>query len=305
MATTRPSQIPVPDSASPRVGSGPPSPSAFPSLVPSTSSSSSSADAHPPSPFPTSTSNYALATGKVLPPSSIPKGVSLPPPPHPDPTSTSTATATATSASRERHSNRRDSPYARPPNSRGNSHSKSTPAADQQQHRKKPATKHVKVQPRPAAAAAAALGDPDDSVKQYPRTVPGMPPTWIAKNKKSSPAASGGHARRKSEGATAAPKFALPVVEQPDSSSRDSNSNSMSNSNDKRPAGPEDFGKPGKKKRQTLRKTLAPSTSKLSALAPSFEFVPRSQTLPNLASYSQTANGGESHDDDEDHHQED
>ncbi|GAA6019394.1 hypothetical protein JCM11491_004813 [Sporobolomyces phaffii] len=246
----RPSSIPLPVAAAPVADNQiPPTPSAFPSL-----SGDGSGPALAP-PLPASTLHYAQVTGKVLPPSSIPKGISLPPPPHPPTTSTN-----STSRERERIQSsgqkNRDSPYARP-----GAGPRTISGGQQQRERERRKSK-------PSTAPPAAQDKPDSQQENKRRSIPGMPPAWVAKNSKTAPAAvqKGSHARRKSEGS---PTFAL-------AKAKDKEVHPPANG-------------PGKKKRQTLSKTLDPAHSKLSALAPSFEFVPRSATSPNLAAYAQAS----------------
>ncbi|GAA5898597.1 uncharacterized protein JCM6883_003365 [Sporobolomyces salmoneus] len=240
----RPSSIPVP-SHQPSVPdtSIPPTPSAFPSLSGDSSSTPS---------LPASTLHYAEVTGKVLPPTSIPKGISLPPPVHPPTTSINSNNQN----SRERHQSsgqkNRDSPYARPgPGQR------TTSGGSRQGDKKKSA--------KPATNGSSTSQEKGEAQENKRKTIPGMPPAWVAKNSKTAPAPKGTHARRKSEGS---PSFVL--VKEKEQQKNNDDANHL-----------------GKKKRQNLQKQLDPAHSKLSALAPSFEFVPRSATSPNLSAQAQ------------------
>lgn len=97
-----------------------------------------------------------------------------------------------------------------------------------------------------------------------------MPPAWVAKNSKTAPGPKGTHARRKSEGS---PSFVL-VKEKGDGQAASS----------------------GKKKRSNIPTPVTPGHSKLSALAPSFEFVPRSATSPNLSAYTRDSDAAQGSD---------
>ncbi|GAA5938363.1 uncharacterized protein JCM15063_000715 [Sporobolomyces koalae] len=252
--TPHPSAIALPPASAPTFESTiPPTPSAFPSL------SGAPSAAAPPA-IPTSTLHYAEATGKVLPPSSVPKGVSQPAPVHP-PTSASSPSAEPrerfqSSGGQQRN---RDSPYARP----GTAPRTSAAGQAKDRKNKKPSSR-VPTKPRDPKLEHDSAHD-SEARENKRRSIPGMPAALQVPKKT--------HARRKSEGAPAA--FSHPTE----------------------PTLP----KPGKKKRQALTRTLTPSSSKLSALAPSFEFVPRSATTPNLSAYAQdessaTDSDGSEHD---------
>lgn len=112
-----------------------------------------------------------------------------------------------------------------------------------------------------------------------------MPPAWVARNSKTAPPPKGNHARRKSEGS---PSFVLVKEKDDDSQKKKS----------------EQSGMPGKKKQKALGKSFDPAKSKLSALAPSFEFVPRSATSPKLSSYTQASSAGSDSEKSDDHREE-
>ncbi|GAA5869220.1 hypothetical protein JCM16303_000396 [Sporobolomyces ruberrimus] len=264
--TERPQTIALPAHSHPKPDlTIPPTPSAFPSLSGNDS----------PSSLPASTLHYAQVTGKVLPPSSIPKGVSLPPPIHETPKTTTSSTNSRQPSGQQKN---RDSPYARP-----GTGPRTTSGGSNTQQRRKP-------KPPPSE------GKPTEKQSQENKrkSIPGMPPAWVAKNSKTSPVAPphATHARRKSEGT---PSFAM-VKDKEATAAAAAGKNSA----------------PGKKKRQTLGRTLTPSSSKLSALAPSFEFVPRSATSPNLSAYTQESSSGsgsdehsgEDHEEKEEHEEE-
>lgn len=263
MASQRPSHIPVPSSPLPAHFSSPqapPSPSAFPALPHS--------DDHAHSPLipapPTGIPSYAQTSRKTLPPSKAPEGISVPAtalPPKPP---------LVASHSRDRlqpSQNGKDSPYARPPQQGANG------AAGR--------AKKTSTSTRGAAAVRRAPGGlaKDSSAeesatekKDRPRTVPGMPasmlPPPVPKKKHA-------HGRTKS-----------------DASAKGGMTASASTPNLAAAANGE-HGENGlainKKRRASLRKVLPPGNSRLSALAPTFDFVPRSATTPNLSSYSSSA----------------
>ncbi|GAA5858351.1 hypothetical protein JCM1840_001159 [Sporobolomyces johnsonii] len=254
-ATPRPSHIPVPSSHSPRPLAtptpSPPSPSAFPSI-------DGSAVSTPSIPVFSSSNipSYARATGKVLPPTSAPEGLSLAPPPKPERLQPSAGNGKA-------------SPYARPTTPAGGSRGGAAAGArGKTRSASKPDVAARKLREEAERIKAATAPGPAPTKDSKPRVVPGMPASMLPPKKK-------GHARAKSDGGAspqasiaeghAADQNAIPTV--------------------------------GKKKRQTLRKVLPPSLSKLSAAAPTFEFIPRSATLPSLSSHAASS----SSDNDQDH----
>ena len=257
----RPTSIPLPTHSDLTATSPiPPTPSAFPSL------SGDSPSTHAPQ----STLHYAQVTGKSLPPSSIPKGVSLPPP-HQQTTSTSKERIQSSGQKN------RDSPYARPgsgqrTNSGGQSGGGGAAGAGSTAQRRKstkPTTSNGQsstAKPRPSS-----IKPEEKDAGDKHRNIPGMPPAWVAKNAKKYPP------RRKSEG-------------NPPAFDKDG------------------IHVPGKKKIRTLNKSLLPANSKLSASAPVFEFVPRSATTPNLAAAAadhESSSGSASEEESgEDHHNE-
>lgn len=259
----RPTSIPLPTHPDPTATSPiPPTPSAFPSLSGDSPSTHSTA--------PQSTLHYAQVTGKVLPPTSIPKGVSLPPPPHQVQSTTSTSKERIQSSG-QKH---RDSPYARPgqgqrSNSGGQTGGGGGTGSTAQQRRKptKPANgQSSSAKPKAPSTTTTEEKTPEDKH----RNIPGMPSTWTAKTAKKP------SSRRKSEGNP--PAFDKDGVHLP-----------------------------GKKKIRTLKKVLPPANSKLSALAPTFEFVPRSATSPNLSAAAaghESSSGSGSEESGEEHHEE-
>ncbi|GAA6014160.1 hypothetical protein JCM10207_006117 [Rhodosporidiobolus poonsookiae] len=255
MATTKPSHIPKP-SPSPSASPAPPSPSAFPSLSGSAQPSDAQPSASQP---PTGIPSYAQHAKKTLPPTKAPEGVSVP------------ASALPRLPSKERiqpSSNGKDSPYARPaPGANG---------ASAQRIKKKSiggpgargavGANGVK---KPAAAGqqSSAEDSAQEKKKERPRTVPGMPASMLpppvpGKKKAAS------HGRTKSDVGLAQTSSA--------ESGNEANIPGI-----------------GKKRRASLRKVLPPGSSKLSALAPSFEFAPRSATSPNLSSYLGSSSSAE------------
>ncbi|GAA5961065.1 hypothetical protein JCM3765_006524 [Sporobolomyces pararoseus] len=272
MMAQHPTSIPLPAHRAPNSDSPiPPTPSAFPSLSGDFDPSST---AHQ---LPASTLHYAQVTGKVLPPSSIPKGISLPPPIHSTPTSTNSS-SNSNNQQRERHQSsgqkNRDYPYARPgPGSRTHSGGKQG-GADRRK-----STKASTAKPQSEDKSTSEGQD-----KKH-RNIPGMPPAWVARNSKTAPPQQGSHARRKSEGVASF----VTVKEKDDEDKKKKN---------------DQPGVPGKKKQKALGKSFDPAKSKLSALAPSFEFIPRSATAPNLSSYTQESSAGSESEKNEDHPEE-
>ncbi|GAA5949949.1 hypothetical protein JCM21900_005535 [Sporobolomyces salmonicolor] len=256
-ATPRPSHIPVSSSQPPRPRSPtPPSPSAFPSIDGSAVSAPSIPAVLPPSNLP----SYARATGKVLPPTSAPEGVSLAPQPKPERLQPSAGYG-------------KGSPYARPTGSTasGNRSGAAAGARGKTKSATKADVAARKAREDAERINAATASGPAPAKDTKPRVVPGMPASMLPTRKK-------GHARAKSDGgaslqASIADGHAGGVVDQ------------------------NVIPTVGKKKRQTLRKVLPPSLSKLSAAAPTFEFIPRSATLPSLSSHAASS----SSDNDQDH----
>ncbi|GAA6027927.1 hypothetical protein JCM8097_001785 [Rhodosporidiobolus ruineniae] len=254
MAAAKPSSIPVP-TASPVSSPAPPSPSAFPSL--SGSSPSPTTASAPPSGIP----SYAALSKKSLPPSKAPEGVSVP---------ASALPKRDPSSSKERlqpSSAGRDSPYARPSANGANG------TANGARTKKKSTTSKGPAGATGAAGRAkqvhAGQGQQSSAEesgaekKERPRTVPGMPasmlPPPVPKKK--------AHGRTKSDVG----------LSQPASSSANGKADAA------------DIPGLGKKRRASLKKVLPPGSSKLSALAASFDFIPRSATTPNLSSFSSSA----------------
>ncbi|BGP30875.1 hypothetical protein JCM10296v2_002634 [Rhodotorula toruloides] len=226
-----------------------PSPSAFPSLSPD--APSHTAPVQP-------SISYAKASKSVLPPTKAPEGISLPPPPHSNTPATGEAGATSGSAHERRlHSskerlqpsqNGKHSPYARPNPAGAGKGVKKGPGAGAKGG-KGPAGKA-----KPAAGANSLAMEETNGVKQ-PRThVPGMPASMLPVAKKSGSS----HGCKSSTSSAAANGTAAP-------------------------AATGDAPAIGKKRRQSLRKVLPPTSSKLSALAPTFEFAPRAPACSSTA----------------------
>ncbi|GJN87565.1 hypothetical protein Rhopal_000519-T1 [Rhodotorula paludigena] len=182
-------------------------------------------------------------------------------PPSTLPTGTSLPPAPSTSRERLQPSqNGRDSPYARPPGAGANGHG-GVPQSGWVRTKKKSAGREGAAKGAHQANGKGADGAAQQGQAQgRPRTVPGMPPSMIpapASGKK------GSHSRTPSSSAPAAA-----------------------------PAAPADPNAPpaiGKKRRQSLRKVLPPTSSKLSPFAASFEFAPRASTGSSSSSSSDEA----------------
>ncbi|GAA5835846.1 hypothetical protein JCM11251_007442 [Rhodosporidiobolus azoricus] len=259
MTQPPPSMIPVPSSPSPAL----PSPSAFPSLTgDSYTTQSSPASAQQPTGIP----SFAALAKKSLPPSKAPEGISVP------------AAALHRQDTKERlqpSQNGKDSPYARPANGNGQANGaargkKKSLTGGRGAGAAGNAGGRVKTVSGNAKAAHASQSSAEESTTEKkadrPRTVPGMPASMLPP-----PSKKKSHGRTKSDAGLAG-----------SSSSSSSAANSSGAANG-------DAAELGKKRRASLRKVLPPNSSKLSALAPSFDFVPRSATTPNFSSYASSS----------------
>ncbi|GAA5969822.1 hypothetical protein JCM11641_008051 [Rhodosporidiobolus odoratus] len=263
MATNaKPSHLPVPSSHFPAPSPTPPSPSAFPSLGGHPSSPSS------PTLPPTGIPSYAQHARRTLPPSKLPEGLSLP------------ASALPKSEQpKERlqpSQNGKDSPYARP----GQSAARGGIKGKKPISSRAGGVRAVSSSSSRAAASQSSTEESSGTEKKEParRTVPGMPasmlPPPVPKKKNS-------HGRKPSDASSATGKSGGMTSSQSMGALASSSSSSS-----EAPA-------LGKKRRASLRKVLPPNTSKLSALAPSFDFMPRSATSPNLSSAVSSSSAGE------------
>lgn len=216
----------------------PPSPSAFPSLSPD--APSQTAPVQP-------SLSYAKASKSVLPPTKAPEGISLPPPPHNPAAATAGGATSGSGQERRPHSskerlqpsqNGKHSPYARPSPAGAGKGAKKGPGAGVKGGKGASATAKA------AVAGNAPAAEEANGVKQ-PRThIPGMPASML-------PAAKKSHGRKSSTSSSPTANGATSIVASGDAPAI------------------------GKKRRASLRKVLPPTASKLSALAPTFEFAPR------------------------------
>ncbi|BGP54552.1 hypothetical protein JCM8202v2_002138 [Rhodotorula sphaerocarpa] len=210
--------------------------------------------------------SYARASSSNLPPTTAPEGVSLPP----------TQPANNSTTTKERPLWVRPDGHASEKN-RGNAAGTRTPPSAA--GRTNPGQNGVGRQPKPrrqsnsthTAASSGASTPPsaEQSGAKRPRTVPGMPASMLppVANKKAK------HKSMSSQSQPASPQSGDVGQEQ--------------QQQQQQPA-------IGKKRRSNLRKTLPPTASKLSALAASFDFVPRgAPSLPSTSSDSAPAAAAE------------
>lgn len=243
-----------------------PSPSAFPALSPTSHASEPLQHSAAPTTDHAATTqsalSYARASSSNLPPTKAPEGVSLPPAPHSNLPATangngggggdSSPTGSA-KGSKERpqwvrpdgHASEKPKGPVKPGNHRlaagGGPGPRHSGAAAGGGHSRQPR------QSNGHASAQNGHAEAEPSGAKRPRTVPGMPASML-------PPVANKKAKHKSGNATAPP----PAATANDGGQQASEIPAI-----------------GKKRRSNLRKTLPPTASKLSALAASFDFVPR------------------------------